>query len=287
MDTISKDIQILPPRTFANFTMDDPHGCEPHTVNFRGAESPFVDQTHETYEYRWDFGDGTTGKGRFPAHVYDSAGTYYVSMEATGEGGSDVATDTIVVYKVPDVDFDVDPKLVMLPDQVMHGFNFTDHATDYTWDFGDGATSGRKNPEHIYEELGTYDVVLTAWAEHHGHTCIDSLRKEELVKVEGKGFIKFPDAFTPSRSGPSEGYWDPEDTSNDIFHPVGEGVMEYTLEIFNKWGERLFISNDFRVGWDGYFEGELLPQDVYIYKAEGTYSNGTTFEKMGNVTLLR
>ena len=292
MDTISKHVQLLPPRTYANFAMDDPDGCEPHEVSFTGGESPFANQTTETYEYSWDFGDGTTGEGRFPNHVYDSAGTYYVSMKATGAGGSDVATDTIQVYKVPEVDFDVDPKLVMLPDQVMHCFNFTDYAENYHWNFGDGSTSEKKNPEHVYEELGTYDVVLTAYKEYKGqdgviHTCADSLSKEDLVQVEGKGFIKFPDAFTPNKSGPSEGYWDPEDTSNDIFHPVGEGVVEYQLEIFNKWGERLFISEDFRVGWDGYFEGELMPQDVYIYKAEGKYSNGSTFEKMGNVTLLR
>ena len=287
LDTTSKKVQLLPPRTFANFSIDDADGCEPHTVNFSGAESPFVDQTNETYEYTWDFGDGSTGRGRYPTHVYDSAGTYYVSMEASGAGGTDIATDTVVVYKVPEIDFDVDPKLVMLPDQVMHCYNFTNHAENYKWNFGDGSTSEKKNPEHIYEEMGTYDIVLTASAEYNNHVCVDSLRKEELVNVEGKGYIEFPDAFTPSKSGPSEGYWDPEDTSNDIFHPVGEGVMEYKLEIFNKWGERLFISEDFRVGWDGYFEGELMPQDVYIYKAEGKFSNGTTFERMGNVTLLR
>ena len=291
LDTISKQVQILPPRTYANFAIDDPDGCEPHEVSFTGAESPFVNQTNETYEYSWDFGDGATGKGRFPNHVYDSAGTYYVSLKAMGAGGSDVATDTIQVFKVPEVDFDVDPKLVMLPDQIMHCFNYTNYAESYHWNFGDGGTSDKKNPEHVYEELGTYDVVLTASKDYQGrsevHTCVDSLRKEGLVQVEGKGYIEFPDAFTPSKSGPSEGYWDPEDTSNDIFHPIGEGVVEYKLEIFNKWGERLFISEDFRTGWDGYFEGELMPQDVYIYKAEGKYSNGTTFEKMGNVTLLR
>ncbi|MBS3806238.1 MAG: PKD domain-containing protein [Bacteroidales bacterium] len=294
LDTISKQVQILPPRTYANFAIDDPDGCEPHEVSFTGAESPFVNQTNETYEYSWDFGDGTTGKGQFPNHVYDSAGTYYVSLKATGAGGSDVATDTIQVFKVPEVDFDVDPKLVMLPDQIMHCFNYTNYAESYHWNFGDGGTSDKKNPEHVYEELGTYDVVLTASQKYKGwdeiiHTCSDSLRKEDLVQVEGKGFIQFPDAFTPSRSGPSQGHWKPDDPTNqnnDIFHPIGEGVVEYKLEIFNKWGERLFISDDFRIGWDGYFEGELLPQDVYIYKAEGKYSNGSTFEKMGNVTLL-
>ncbi len=287
MDTTAKEVQVLPPETFARFTMDDADGCEPHNVSFSGGASPFAGQTGETYQYHWEFGDGSTAEGRYPTHVYDSAGTYYVSMEAIGAGGSDMATDTVVVYKVPEVDFEVEPKVVMLPDQVMHCYNFTDYAENYKWNFGDGATSEKKNPQHAYEKRGTYDVVLTGSTRYNDHVCADSLRKVDVVSVQGKGFIEFPDAFTPSPSGPSEGYWDPQDMSNDIFHPVGEGIDEYKLEIFNKWGERLFISEDFRIGWDGYYNGELMPQDVYIYKAEGRFSNGAAFEKMGNVTLLR
>jgi gliding motility-associated-like protein len=225
------------------------------------------------------------GKGRLISHEYDSAGTYYVKMTAQGDGGKDVAYDTIKVFKRPEIDFDVDPKLVMLPGQKMHIYNFTNFAERYSWDFGDGSdTSSKEAPVHQYEELGEYTVTLTAWSDK-GCRSVDSI--PDVVEVRGKGHIEFPNAFTPSPSGPSDGYWDPESTDNDIFHPVGEGIKEYTLEIFNKWGERLFISNDFRVGWDGYYEGELMPQDVYIWKVEGRFYNGKSFKKMGDVTLLR
>jgi gliding motility-associated-like protein len=281
-DTISKGIEILAPNVYAEFSMEfaDPKHCEPLLVDFTAEEAPF----NERYDYIWDFGDGTSAKGRLASHQYDSAGTYYVKLTAIGESGEDIAYDTVVVHKRPEVDFRVDPTLIMLPDQKMNCYNFTEYAETYRWEFGDGNESEKEAPVHQYKNVGKYNVILTAWSDR-GCRAMDSL--PDRVEVRGKGHIEFPNAFTPSPSGPSDGYWDPESTDNDIFHPVGEGIKEYTLEVFNKWGERLFISNDFRVGWDGYFEGELMPQDVYIWKVEGRFYNGKSFEKMGDVTLLR
>ncbi len=280
-DTISRDIRILPPLIHPGFKMVNSKGCEPLEVRFAGDKSPF----DEKYQYDWDFGDGSTGKGRIISHQYDSAGTYYVKMQAGAEGGEAITYDTVVVYKRPVVNFDVDPTLVMLPDQKINCYNFTNHATRYEWDFGDGSkTSNMEAPSHQYSNLGVYTVTLSAWSDKG---CLDVDSLPEIVEVQGKGYIKFPNAFTPSESGPSKGYWDPEATDNDIFHPVGEGIKEYQLEIYNKWGERLFISHDFRVGWDGYYKGEMMKQDVYIWKVEGKFYNGKSFEDMGDVTLLR
>ena len=50
------------------------------------------------------------------------------------------------------------------------------------------------------------------------------------------------------------------DFENDVFHPFGEGVDEYHLEIFNKWGILLFESNDFMIGWDGYYKSQLVEE---------------------------
>jgi gliding motility-associated-like protein len=59
------------------------------------------------------------------------------------------------------------------------------------------------------------------------------------------------------------------------------------MKIFNRWGELIFESNDPKIGWDGYFQGYLCPQDVYIWKIEGLYKNNDKYVKAGNVTLLR
>ena len=99
--------------------------------------------------------------------------------------------------------------------------------------------------------------------------------------------IQFPNAFTPNPNGPTNGYYTPGIPNNDVFHPEYKGVVEYHLRIFNRRGELLFESNDINVGWDGYINDRLAAQDVYIWKAQGRYSNGLSFTKFGNVMLIK
>jgi gliding motility-associated-like protein len=75
--------------------------------------------------------------------------------------------------------------------------------------------------------------------------------------------------------------------TNEVFHPVHYGVVEYKLMVFNRWGEQVFQSNDVKVGWDGYYKGKICDQGVYIWRAIGKFTNGRIFDKKGNVTLLR
>jgi len=57
--------------------------------------------------------------------------------------------------------------------------------------------------------------------------------------------------------------------------------------IYTRWGEQIYESDDLYKGWDGYFKNNTLAmQGVYVYKATGTYIDGSTFEKVGDVTFL-
>ena len=69
------------------------------------------------------------------------------------------------------------------------------------------------------------------------------------------GDIVFPNAFTPGNTGPTDGVYDQNSFDNDIFHPMSEGVQEYHLQVFNRWGELLFETDDIHKGWDGYYAG--------------------------------
>jgi gliding motility-associated-like protein len=107
------------------------------------------------------------------------------------------------------------------------------------------------------------------------------------VTVEAAGLIKFPNAFKPYMHGGNGGYYSLEnDEQNLIFHPYWEGVDHYHLEIYNRWGERLFTSEEVNIGWDGYFNEELCDQGVYFFKCTGTFINGVPFRVVGDVTLI-
>lgn len=87
--------------------------------------------------------------------------------------------------------------------------------------------------------------------------------------------VYIPNAFTPNA-----------DDYNDIFIPVGYGLSEINLTIFNRWGSVIFKSNGDNIGWDGTSKGKPCEQGVYIYQAEIKTMAGNTVKRTGHVTLL-
>jgi PKD repeat protein len=232
----------------------------------------------------WEFDDGTTSTEAEPIHVFNNDGIYNVKLTVTGEGGIKYVYHRVEVYGKPQVDFNVAPTLVMLPDQEIQLYNLTKSGMTFLWDFGDGQTSTEYNPRYQYSATGVYDIALEATTEHG---CTDKLIKPGLVTVVGKGLILFPNAFEPDMSGSNGGYYalnEPE--MNYVFHPFWDGVISYKLEIYNRWGALIYTSEDVNRGWDGYFQGRLSQQGVYVWKCEGAFSNGKTFSMVGDVTLL-
>lgn len=295
-DSISKKITILPPDVNAAFITDIDGGClnDGLLVNFTASQSAYA----ETYSYEWDFGDGSTPEfNRIVSHTYEAPGVYYVKLTATSnEGaGEDYEYKTIRVYSNPDANFEVSPKLAMLDLATMEArvkfYNLSlcnDTAgCAYLWNFGDGETAISRDVTHAYdpdpdefEDLGdgTYGldysiqlVVTTA------NGCVDSLTLYDEVRIVGAGQIAFPNAFVPLSNI----------AENRVFRPVSEGVIEYELLIYNRWGELIFTTKDLNASWDGTIKGELAKPDVYVWKARGKFTNGRSFEIAGDVTLIR
>jgi len=64
-------------------------------------------------------------------------------------------------------------------------------------------------------------------------------------------------------------------------------LVEFQLKVFNRKGLLLFESKDISIGWDGYYNEQLMKQDVYIWKIRGKFNNGKTFVESGDVTLIK
>jgi hypothetical protein len=102
-----------------------------------------------------------------------------------------------------------------------------------------------------------------------------------------KGSIMFANAFRWNGSGPTGGYWSENDASDNVFRPVFSNVSKYRLQIYNRSGSRVFESSELYRGWDGYLStGERAMQGVYVWKATGTFTDGTSFSKTGDVTFI-
>ncbi len=279
-DTIQKNLILRPARPVALYTPSIRESCSPLIVYFVN-NSQFADT------YLWDFGDGITSTEFEPNHTFVEPGYYNVSLTVWGDGGDREYFSVFRVYENPVAMFAVAPQRVSLPEARVHMYNLSTDADEYIWDFGDGSLPPyrfSRDPVHTYNEIGEFRVSLTVYTEYG---CMDSTSMFPAVWVEGAGQIRFPNAFMPSKLGPNGGFYDEIDYRNEVFHPVADGVGEFRLLIFNRWGEQIFESKDIKIGWDGYYQGKLCAQDVYVWRAVGKYINGRPFDLKGNVTLFR
>lgn len=278
-DTASQLVVIEPPLPIASFEGEGT-GCEPLVVEFSSTSTYGV-------SYLWDFGDGTISDLENPVHVYYDAGTFNVSLTVTGPGGdqdTEIKPALVTVHPRAEAFFTVNPPVITVPDQV-YFLNLSTNATSYFWDFGDGKTSTEFSPYNFYETTGWHPVTLIADTEFG---CRDTFTVDQAVKGNVDTRISFPNAFTPGTSGPNGGYWTIDDMfNNDIFFPQYKGVEEFEMQIFNKWGELLFVSNEVRRGWDGYYRGEICQQDVYVWRVQVKFADGGELIDSGDVTLLR
>ena len=93
--------------------------------------------------------------------------------------------------------------------------------------------------------------------------------------------MKDPNIFHPTAFTPNG------DNLNDIFTVFGQYVVGFQMQIFNRWGELLFTTDDIQGGWDGTFRGLDMPEGTYTFIAHITDRAGRTFKRSGSVLLLR
>ena len=279
-DAHTEVITILSPNPVASFTGSG-SGCAPLAVDFDNHSSHGA-------QYIWDFDDDVMTSEESPTHVFTRPGVYNVSLTVIGyEGQEDqvIQYGAVEVFPSASAAFVNSPTEVIVPDQPVDFVNLSEmDATEFFWDFGDGQFSTEKDPVHFYTEPGIYTVSLTA---NNSFNCPTTYTLEHAVEATVGGFMEFPTAFTPNTGGSNGGYYDPNALDNDVFHPHHMGIVDYELIIFNKWGELIFRSTDPYVGWDGYFQGRIVRQDVYAWKATVTFSSGYRTTQAGDVTLIK
>ena len=277
-DSTSRSVTILTTLPTIDYG-PDAEGCPPLTVQF-------YNNSTEAHTYMWEFGDGSVSSEKAPEHTFSAPGEYKIKLTVYGPGGTVEAEDvTVTVYDKPYAFFEAVPNKIIIPGQSVSLLNRSTGAVSSFWDLGDGNTSNEFSFMYEYTEEGVYDISLEV-ANEKG--CTDKYIMRQAVTAEKGGKIDFPNAFTPNPSGPSGGEYVFGDKENYVFYPfVQEGIEEYKLQIYTRWGELIFESNDIKIGWDGYYKGKLAPQGVYIYKANCKFGTGEMKVITGDVTLLR
>jgi gliding motility-associated-like protein len=294
-DSLTKTIRIRPSKPRSNTGTSTYAGCVPQEftleqgVLYSDSIMWIIKRRDETDTLRKE-AQFTVKTGENRPYTFNKPGIYEIEIKAKGPGSNGeyvhVRYDKGEIYPKPKADFETYPDTVRLPNIPLYTQNYSEGATEWYWNFGDGSDINRdKEPTYYYTKSGDYYVTLEVKNEYK---CSD-IKKNVHVRVEPEGLLRFPNAFTPDPSGPNGGV-EVNRLHNDVFIPYprnGVKAGTYILEIFNRYGEKIYESTDVNIGWDGYYRGKLCPQDVYVYKCKCTFENGKIFKEIGNVTLLR
>ncbi|HRG01658.1 MAG TPA: PKD domain-containing protein [Bacteroidia bacterium] len=288
-DTIIKSIYVnyVP---VPQFSVDKPSGCPEWCVKFTDA-TPAITAPAQIVQWQWDLGDGSTvtnSSGSDVKHCYNNSSSnqlalFNVGLTVTTDSGC-VATLTkpnfITVYPRPIANYTVSPNPTSIIEPLVY---FTNQSQDYIkwwWTFvGTGpfkVDSVNLNPSHLYdsETAETYSTNLIVMNQYG---CTDTAYVPVEITPEFTFYI--PNAFSPSNN----------DGINDYFNGTGIGIATYEMWVFDRWGEKIFYTDDIKKGWDGRVQGKGAEgkQDVYVWKVRLKDVLGKKHEYIGHVTLLR
>jgi len=268
-NTISLLVVVNPLPT-GNLISSVSNNCVPFCGNFSLSATSTIQSTS------WEISDGETSNASILNKCFTNAGTYsFITKFTDANNCANTASFVINAYPVPVADFYWTP---FKPLEKAEEVNFTDAtsiggpATQWNWTFiSNTITSTQQNPTYIFENAGVFPVVLVAknkWG------CSDTAIK--IITIAEDYGIYIPNAFTPNNDG-----------INDFFQPKGYGIIKFEMTIFDRWGEKLFVTTELAKGWDGSYEGQICKDEVYVYKVNLINSFGKQLTKTGHVTLTK
>lgn len=218
------------------------------------------------YHYYWEAtGDTVAGIWVKPF----STTSYIVQVSDDCQTFSVPAIAQVIVVK-PDADFGVFSQNLIegLPITFQ---NLTQNGYVYDWYFSDGGSSILINPSHVFESPGEYTVTLVAT---DAKGCVDSITKP--ISIYEEFYIYIPNSFFPDG-----------DRYNDFFSGSFVGVKWIKMEIFNRWGESLFYTEDQDFKWDGTYQNKRVPDGTYTWKLTYKPNRGIDEMMTGHVNVLR
>lgn len=269
------------------------------TLTCDTARVQFINLTSGASNFLWSFSDGGSSTAISPIHHFAPSLTpYSVKLVAdNGLGCKDSLTRAnLVVAKVPPAaDFFISPSPVITVPKYTFSFNnLTPNSNRffYRWNLGDGNFDSTYNvTNYKYNDTGNYAVQLIVF--DTSTNCADTITR--IARIDGfPGYLYVPNAICPGclQSNLRE------------FLPKGKGLAQYRLQVFTTWNELVFQTSSLDAegapnqAWDGRYKGQLVQQDVYVWRIDARFMNGTEwigmiypgegqYKKVGTITVVK
>jgi len=172
----------------------------------------------------------------------------------------------VQVNQMPEAILSPDSYILYIGDTLL--IQLPEDYTYYQWFDRNNDSISNSSVLSIYQ-AGDYYVYVE---DQNG--CFDysnSVTVDEVPRTE----LYVPNTFTPNA-----------DWHNEVFTVYGKNIKEYSLKIFNRWGDLLFESNDIQKHWDGYFKGRKVDENKYLYYIEIIGEDDVLFTKSGIINLI-
>lgn len=198
--------------------------------------------------WKWNFDDNQFSTDQNPTHSYENIGKDFNVMLISGNkyGCRDTSYELLKVAKV-NVFAGNDTVIVKNTNFQFHGTG----AQSYAWSPATYLDNPFiYNPNAVFPDTGTYVYNL------QGITANSCYGYDDIKIIVAEGpYLTMPNAFSPNGDG-----------NNDIFKILAAGYKKLkTFKIFNRWGEQLFSTTDFRKGWDGTFKDKACEIGTYFW----------------------
>lgn len=253
----------------ADFTFQKFYGCDRDTVQFSHPSN------HGVNSWQWTLDEGQTSNVQNPQVLYSVFSNKNVQLVVSNGFCTDTARATVVLDNLLKADFTTFED--NCPNEPV---SFTSQAQgirlQYNWSFGDGGSSTAPSPSHIYAgPLSTVSYTVLC-------TVTDSLgcqkTAQKSIKIYSSCYLAVPNAFTPNSDG-----------KNDFLAPLNAIKAEnLDFRIYNRWGQLVFRTRNWKQGWDGTCKG--LPQQTGTYVWFLSYIDRDTKQPRqmkGTATLIR
>lgn len=266
-------VTIIPNPT-VSFTADTTSGCDPLLVTFTNTSTP------SSTSVSWNFGDGSSSNTGINtvSHTFIGADCRDITLTATTNNCSSSLTmpQMICTQASSVASFGVNQPSATVLEPSFTFYNYSQNATDYSWDFGDSTTSTIEDPAHDYDFVqNVYTVTLIASS---AGQCPDTA--QQIIYVNDILIYYIPNTFTPDGNN-----------FNQTFQPVftsGFDAENYEMKVMNRWGEVIFESQEPTEGWDGSYNGQVVQDGIYSWKV--VFRDHITDKKYvdsGFITLIR
>ncbi|MBX7052747.1 MAG: gliding motility-associated C-terminal domain-containing protein [Flavobacteriales bacterium] len=267
---------VVHPEPVIVFIPEPYASCSPLDVEYAIEE-----ESQNIQEFYWNIsGIGDFTEDTLRTTITES-GLYTLTIFAISDFGCENSVTfpaLMEVYPSPVADFSTDPLELSTIDPIAQFVDESIDAETYWWNFSGLGTSTISNPlfEFPAAEPTNFNVCLEVT---NSYGCMDSICR--ILHLDNDYIFFAPNAITPDNDG-----------INDHFSPVMMGFEEstYSLEIFNRWGDRIFFTTEYGKPWNANVHdgGYYVQEDVYIWQVKVKDKENAEYRTFrGNVTVIR